>query len=88
MTFEEKAQKLHDRATRGEQLPAEEQTALQNWYDDLDRAEDLLINKHTDGSNLFELARITRLAKLREVSQAALEVASLARQRRSYPPRK
>jgi hypothetical protein len=79
MNLEEKAQKLHDRATRGEQLLAEEQTALQNWYDELDRAEDLLINKNTDGSNLFEL-REQLGAKLREVSQAALEVERIARQ--------
>lgn len=39
MTDTEKMQQLHHRASLGETLSAEENTVLQNWYDELDREE-------------------------------------------------
>jgi hypothetical protein len=41
----ETMQKLHQLSVKGEVLSVEEQTALQNWYESLDREEDLLLNK-------------------------------------------
>jgi hypothetical protein len=41
----ETMQKLHQLSVKGEVLSAEEQTALQNWYEISDREEDLLLNK-------------------------------------------
>lgn len=79
MNLEEEAKKLHDRATRGEILSVEEQTALQNWYDEQDRAEDLLLNQNRTDSN-SAISREQLNAKLSEISQAALDVERIARQ--------
>ncbi len=35
---------LHDKATRGQKLSAEEETLLQTWYDEQDRAENALLH--------------------------------------------
>lgn len=43
MNRDQDAQRLHDRATRGEALTAEEQRALAHWYDQQDRAEAALL---------------------------------------------
>jgi hypothetical protein len=45
MSETEKLQNLHQRSVKGEVLSEQEQNALQNWYDKLDREEDLIINK-------------------------------------------
>ncbi len=39
MPINAEAQKLHDRATRGELLTLEEQAQLQAWYDEQDQVE-------------------------------------------------
>ena len=44
MNNTEKMQRLHQLAVKGETLTAEEQTALQNWYEILDREEDSILN--------------------------------------------
>jgi hypothetical protein len=40
----EKMQNLHQHSVKGEILTTEEQAALQNWYQTLDREEDLILN--------------------------------------------
>ena len=46
MTETEKMQQLHSRQTSGEKLTPDESAALQNWYDELDREEDLRLNRN------------------------------------------
>jgi hypothetical protein len=41
---ETQLQHLHNRATRGEQLTTEEQTALNEWYAQQDQAESLILH--------------------------------------------
>ena len=71
--------KLHDRATGGERLSREEQTALQNWYDEQDRSEDLLL-RQSDANAQSTLQREQLNAILSQISQAASEAERLARQ--------
>ena len=51
----DKMQRLHQKAVSGEILTAEDQIALQNWYDKLDAEEDLILNNSQPISNLDEL---------------------------------
>jgi len=79
MADEVNMKKLHDRMTKGEPLSSEEQTALQIWYDEQDRAEDSLLdqdNADLDAARLREQLN----AGLSEVLQAASEVERLAEQ--------
>lgn len=57
MNETEKLQMLHQRAVKGEYLDEEEQTALQNWYDHLDREEGSLLNISPPIKNIEELRR-------------------------------
>lgn len=57
MSETEKMQILHQRAVKGEVLTAEEQTKLQNWYETLDREEDLILNNSEPTPNIQELRR-------------------------------
>jgi hypothetical protein len=45
MSETEMMQKLHQLSATGKVLSAEENTALQNWYETLDSEEDKLLNK-------------------------------------------
>lgn len=79
MNLEEQAKQLHDRATRGETLSPAEQMVLQNWYDELDREEDLLINKNTNDSDVEGLRE--QLGELlTELARTASENERIARQ--------
>lgn len=79
---EEQIKQLHNRATNGEKLTSAELSALQNWYDENDRDEDLLLNQPENASNPAnpdeELNKI-----LAQISQSAAKVKRLARQNAS-----
>lgn len=55
MIPDEIGQKLHDRATRGESLSAEERLQLQRWYAHHDQEEMALFNAAPSPSRLAEL---------------------------------
>lgn len=46
MSESERMQQLHHRASAGKKLTADEETALQDWYDRLDREEALINRDH------------------------------------------
>lgn len=48
MSETEKLQMLHQRAVFNEVLTAEEQTALQNWYDKLDHEEEMMLKNSSE----------------------------------------
>ena len=79
MTETEKMQQLHHRAVMGEELSPDEQTALQNWYDELDREEDLLINKNSRQSDVEGL-REQLNGLLAELARTVSENERIARQ--------
>ncbi|NKQ35615.1 MAG: hypothetical protein HF973_08365 [Chloroflexi bacterium] len=72
---------LHDKATRGQKLSAEEETLLQTWYDEQDRAENALLNL-PDNANAASLqaqvettlAQIITITKQIEETSAENEV--------------
>ena len=70
--------KLHDRATRGESLTADEQQKLQKWYKAQDRAEDELINHGAAVQN--ESWRDELNAALNEITQTSGENEKIAAQ--------
>lgn len=76
---ESEIKQLHNRATKGEKLTSAQLSALQNWYDENDRGEDLLLNQpknESDSANPDEqLSKI-----LAQISQSAAKVKRLARQ--------
>lgn len=76
---ESEIKQLHNRATNGEKLTSAQLSALQNWYDENDRGEDLLLNQpknESDSANPDEqLSKI-----LAQISQSAAKVKRLARQ--------
>lgn len=69
MSGTEKMQELHQRAVKGEVLTAEEQTALQKWYEILDREEDSILNNSEPTPNTKELRR-----NLSEITDQAAEI--------------
>lgn len=82
-------QKLHQLAVKGEALTAEDQTALQNWYQTLDREEDLILNNSQLTENSQDLreylADTTRqVAKIsREVETLVVQNATLRNENRA-----
>ena len=52
-----KMQTLHQRSVMGESLTIAEQTALQNWYEKLDREEDSFLNNFQPIQNAEDLRR-------------------------------
>lgn len=69
MSENEKMQKLHQKVVIGEFLTQDEQIALQNWYDALDKQEDLLFNnsqqtKTSDSSYQYLENATNQVAKL------------------------
>lgn len=72
------AKQLHDRATRGESLSAEEQTQLENWYAREDSAESKALGLTATEKTLATLQTQidTALAQLMTVVQRIQEVAS------------
>jgi hypothetical protein len=69
-------QALHDRATRGERLSADEQAALETWYAQQDQAESQLLLAQAPPETLEHLrAQVaTAAAQLETVSQRIREV--------------
>lgn len=72
------AKQLHDRATRGETLSAEEQTQLENWYAREDNAENRALGSAVADKTLTTLqAQVdAALAQLMTVVKRIQEVAS------------
>ena len=65
----EKMQTLHLRSVKGESLTAEEKAALQNWYETLDREEDLILNDSQSAQDAEQLRR-----NLLEITDQTAEV--------------
>lgn len=63
-------QKLHDRATRGAALTAEEQEQLQNWYTRLDQEEMVQLQTAPDPTRLTELQSRVQQVTAQVVVQA------------------
>jgi len=67
MNETEKMQRLHQLAVKGEILSVQEQSALQNWYETLDREEDSMLDrsfKNQSSQNLREqLANAAKQSK-------------------------
>lgn len=93
MASDELGKQLHDRATRGEVLSAEEQAQLENWYATQDRAEmdelGLTVTEKTltalqaqVDAALAQLATVTRRIQEIAAENEALrrEIAALRRQ--------
>lgn len=55
--YELNMQRLHQLAVKGEKLNAEEQNALQNWYEKLDQEEDTILNNSQPIQSSNELHR-------------------------------
>lgn len=53
----EKMQKLHQLAVKGESLTAQEKAELQNWYENLDREEDSILNDSQPVQSIPELRK-------------------------------
>jgi hypothetical protein len=78
----EEIKQLHNRATRGEKLTSAELSALQTWYDENDKSEDILLNQCKSESDLPHLNK--QLSKiLRQVSQSVTKVEKLTYQNAS-----
>lgn len=69
MNETEKLQNLHRRSINGEILSAAEQAELQNWYEDLDRQENSILNASQPIQNVEELRQ-----NLGEISEKTAEV--------------
>jgi hypothetical protein len=70
MIPDEIGQKLHDRATRGEGLTAEEQDLLQRWYARLDQEEMAQLSAAPTPSRLADLQSRVQQATAQVVEQA------------------
>ncbi len=55
MISDDRARQLHDEATRGKSLSAEEQSLLENWYAIQDRAESNMLGLTADETTLTTL---------------------------------
>jgi cell division septum initiation protein DivIVA len=55
MSGDDIARQLHDRATRGETLSAEEQAQLDQWYERQDQAEGAALAKSSSPQSVAEL---------------------------------
>ena len=72
MNENEKMQKLHQLAVKGETLTAEEKVALQNWYENLDREEDSILNN----SQAVQNTQILR----ENLNQTTKQIAKISRE--------
>lgn len=70
MILDESGQKLHDRATRGETLTAEEQELLRRWYAQHDQEEMAQLNTAPLPSRLADLQSRVQHATIQVVAQA------------------
>jgi hypothetical protein len=72
-------QRLHQSAVKGEVLTAEEQKALQNWYEILDQEEDSLLNNSEPIQNVTELRK--NLAQTtKQAAKISREIGTLLKQ--------
>lgn len=79
MNETEKMQTLHQRIIEGKDLTAEEQTAVQTWYKNLDDEENLLLNNSRPKQNIEEMRR--NLAEITDrTSEVSREVKNLIAQ--------
>lgn len=78
MTKTEKMQQLHQRATLGDELSPDEQKALQNWYDKLDREEEV-INRNNRQVDL-EAIRKRNAKTVSEIEKKSNEIVVLLMQ--------
>ena len=72
------SQQLHDRATRGEALTAEEQTQLDAWYAQNDQAEagELSLNSASESVATLRHQLDEALAELAQTSERVRELAA------------
>ena len=72
-------QRLHQSAIKGEVLTAEEQKALQHWYEILDQEEDSIFNDSQPIKNVLELRK--NLAQTtKQVAKISREIGTLLKQ--------
>jgi len=78
MVSDERARQLHDKATRGKPLSAEEQSLLEQWYALQDSAESSTLSLSSDEERLVALqAQVeAALTQLITVTKRIQEVAS------------
>ena len=68
---------LHDKATRGQKLSAEEETLLQAWYAEQDRAENTLLNLSDDENAASLQAQVeTTLAQIITITKQIEETSA------------
>ena len=79
MNKTEKMQRLHQLVVKGETLTAEQQTALQNWYEILDREEDSILNDSQPIQNSADL-REYLAETTKQVAVISREIESLVAQ--------
>ena len=79
MNETEKMQRLHQLAVNGETLTAEEQTALQNWYEILDCEEDSILNNFQPIQSSADL-REYLVETTKQVAVISREIESLVAQ--------
>ena len=76
MTNDAKARELHDRATRGEALTADEQVQLQAWYSEQDQAEFQQLRLSASATDDAELA--TKIAAtLNQIAATTAQIQNL-----------
>jgi len=79
MVSDASGQQLHDRATRGEILSAEEQAHLNTWYDEQDRAEMRTLEPGVPSENQAYLqAEIDRI--LQQIGNATRRIQEISQQ--------
>lgn len=80
MTDTKKMQQLHHRASLGEKLSAEERDALQNWYDELDREEEAMLNRNKNEVDNSIDWREKYNATITEIARTAAVIEQTAKQ--------
>ncbi len=80
MTNTEKMQQLHHRASLGETLSSEERKALQNWYDELDREEEAMLNSNQNQVENSIDWRETYNATITKIARTAASIEEIAKQ--------
>ncbi len=76
MNEAKKLQRLHQLSVKGEILTATEQTALQNWYETLDREENSILNQSSENKSSRNLReQLSNAAK--QITKISGEIESL-----------
>ena len=79
MSETKKMQELHQLAVKGELLTAEENAALQNWYENLDREEDSILNNSQTVQNTQTLRENLNLTT-KQIAKISREIETLVGQ--------